>query len=269
MMATIMSDTQPGGHLHLLGLPTEMQTMIFDFAYQQSREAEFVGLSAWRKEQSILRQRAEPKELVTTSRHPRTTVSDFFISKQYFVTAAKSYARSRTFDKLAFVMSTRLEPALVFEAFACVVIAPYFLLEYTKLANVRGLKAAVELDVFEGGSGEIELPVLRKLLTAQELEASPVANSLDHIKGVVRRFQLVAEDLSRYELSTEEERIWPENIITLKSVVKPRITAPRVEDGDAQSCILGALSTGGSRSRSRRCGERKKKKTNKKKKHPL
>ena len=247
---TNMTNSNPdivrGGRLHLLGLPAELQTMIFDLAYQRPADVELIPASEWHREQSSRRQRTSCSGFNYSSRF-RPKVCDSLISKQYFVPAARSYAQSQ-----------RLETGLhnrspyfsmhdgILAAFSRDVVGNYSMIGFWSLASVRSLRLTVRLSDFEVEvEHEVELPMLKQRLTAESFARSQLASRLAHVHGVTH-VELVPEELEGY-FTEEEKSNLRVNVKMLETVVKQTTSKPEAEivvaeDGKARLTPLYASS---------------------------
>lgn len=202
-MAAINPDGAPGGRLHLLSLPAELQTAIFDLAYQRSSAARLIPAVDWHRNESSRRQHASPSDSDSDfdfdeRPFPGPKVSDFLVSKRYFVRSAEAYARSLPLDvdKLGRMPSHFWGKGII-EALATEAVGRYGMCACWKLPSVKTLRLEVELSAFQvDEEGERELPMSRRRLTAQEIEDAPVARKLDHLHGVTR-VELTAERAPR------------------------------------------------------------------------
>ena len=231
-MASLNPAAAPDGHLHLLGLPAELQAMIFDFAYQRHPETKLISATDWRRERSSTRQGAGDWDFCPDANQRfEPKVSDFLVSKQYFVSAARSWVASQAIDINPYSRPNFQRTfTSILAAFARDVVGDYVMCGIWKLASVRTLRLSIKLLAFEvDEEDEVELPVLKRRLTEQEFAGSSVAGMFDHVRGA-KRFELTADELQGY-FTDEQKANWIANVKTLEEVVRGKVTAtqPKAE----------------------------------------
>lgn len=81
-------------HLHLMNLPQELQDMIFDYAYHRPCQSKIIPRGDWAVNQ-FRKQRFGATDGYIIKAYPGPKVSDFMVSKRYFVAAARAYVSSQ------------------------------------------------------------------------------------------------------------------------------------------------------------------------------
>ncbi|KAK5137624.1 hypothetical protein LTR08_007919 [Meristemomyces frigidus] len=76
----------------LLGLPRELQDVIFSLAYPPNLGATFVSRSSW-EAREMERRLDDRRSVYVPKAFPSPKVAEFMVSKDYFVSAAKVYIR--------------------------------------------------------------------------------------------------------------------------------------------------------------------------------
>ncbi|KAK1062366.1 hypothetical protein LTR74_010339 [Friedmanniomyces endolithicus] len=80
----------------LFSLPQELQDIIFDFAYPRV-QADYIHLTEW-KTREAYRWRAAHRDY-TKKPFPKLLINEFFVSKSFFIAAAKAWAGNQDFSK--------------------------------------------------------------------------------------------------------------------------------------------------------------------------
>lgn len=222
-MAPTHAETAPGGRLHLLNLPAELQTVIFDHAYSREPDISLIDASTWRMEQSF-RQHLQGAEY---RRFPACKVSDFLVSKAFFVAAARAYVRSQPVKE---VNAVPLGEG-VLGAFAREVDISYHSFGRTRLPALQVARLDVQLIHFMNAEPEgRDLPMVQKRLARDDFAGTLAVRRVGQGRGLAR-IELVAEPISQKfdNLTEEQEEIWRANVRVLEEVVTPIVTAPRVD----------------------------------------
>lgn len=214
---------QPGGRLHLLSLPLELQDMIFKFAYDRPVETTFIDSRSWRSRQKMERRQSRPT-LSYLQSYPGSKVASFLVSKQYFVAAAQAYVSSAPIS-LEQTLGHRFELLQrgILAAFVQELTGLYEFSLHGHLPSVKVLQVMVGTSRFEAEDeeerGEDELPVMQQQLAEADFPKSLVC-MLDKFKGL-KKIKLTPRRFS--DLEPAEEAHWQANIKILEGIVKRRV----------------------------------------------
>ena len=94
-MATFNTSTAAKQRLHLLGLPQEIQLMIFGYAYARPSGVELITAEDWRDRELGVKSVSPASASHIRRPFPEAKVVEFLVSTYFFAMAAKTYVTSR------------------------------------------------------------------------------------------------------------------------------------------------------------------------------
>lgn len=236
-MTTLKTDLPPKAHLHLLALPAELLTQIFDLAYRRPASITIVSRERWRREHNSHRLASRDARPTTDPAFrrpfPGSKVSFLLVSKAYFVYAARAYVQSRPFDVGRESWSSDSKWGIL-TAFARDVVGPCSFIDQWSLRSLRSAKVVVDLSMFEAeGEDEVQLDVLGRELRAEDFEGCAVDEVFRGCAGMAR-FELIPGELLAREAGPQGRAMWKTNVKTLEGFLRTKVTRRcdrDVEDG--------------------------------------
>lgn len=231
-MVNTSPTSAPTSHLHLLSLPQELQDIIFMLAYGRSPDIEIVGREHWYRNELHKQETATIQALPAPAprTYPGDKVSEFMVSKQFFMLAAAAYVRSGPLHLKRFYLEDILaEPFWaggVLAAFARHVVGdPHICLFFYRLADVRALQLRLDLTYLRRAADD-EFCALKRVLSRSELAQMAIAPVLGTVIDALSSFEIVIVDLEDEELTEEEMAMLDVNIANLQAMPMSAITAP-------------------------------------------
>ena len=192
----------------LLQLPQELLDIIFNIAYPEIKDVDYVSKSDWDKDEAFHRKRAGE---IHTKRPFPYRIDQLLVCKCFFVLAATAYVGDQTWNEnsgLAIRYHSLQERRSIFRDLVTkVVIDRYDLRWATKLPNLR--EVAFQID--HGSFYHLDEDVCewRHALSDEKLEQA-AGGGVFRLQGL-RHFELRAEECI-YAETQEEEEIWKKNL---------------------------------------------------------
>lgn len=229
--------------LHLFQLPQEIQDMTFDFAYPAVPGLRAITKKQWDRAQWKLRRDQGPGYICKP--FPEAKVSEFLVSKRFFVSAARSFISHQTFDRIfmrELILHYDDSAILQYVAKAELCLISISMLRHAGviLPNLRSLNLEISEFAFEE-----TLPSKfpwEEELTILDLRPILEKYDIDRITGVE---EFNADILrSRSAKSPEEQAMWRKNAGKLEDLVRAQVTRERTRRNNIKSGSAIALYPG-------------------------
>ena len=224
-LAKVSADTKQSCPKHnLLNIPHEIQSMIFDLAYSRPPGLRLRCRYNWGLDE-VIRMKSSPFRY-TMRPFPNVKVSEFLVSKQFFVGAAKAYVESRAFeDGISFALKGSVTGPV------CGIV-PAFAKEIVQNAGdvITGrYKDLPNLKIWNLGLDEFFFMELlpkcawKDVLTECDFEKLPAYEDLCKASGLIA-FTVFSQKC--YFVGAERQ-IWYQNLKALESAVQSHVIRPK------------------------------------------
>ncbi|KAK0803459.1 hypothetical protein LTR91_017197 [Friedmanniomyces endolithicus] len=223
----------------LFSLPQELQDIIFDFAYPRV-QANYIHLTEW-KTREAFRWRAAHRNY-TKKPFPKLLINEFFVSKVFFIAAAKAWAGNQDFTKgIDFSHSSKGGMQGIVPAFAKTITTDRWRLYLvaTAVVNLRSLTLFVD---------EFEFACIEDEVLAWEDQLGE-----KHLKQVAKKFSCALKMLSENVMLTTKANdlltagvktttAWQCNVANLGTYARNRYILGRAE-GSTRNRVCDAISS--------------------------
>ena len=232
----------PKPRLHLFTLPQEIQDFIFDLAYPPIDGFKPISRLNWNWREK--RKRRSDGRTYTMQPFPPPKVSQFMVSKRFFLAAAKAFVGNQTFTdddvprSLGVLTSRRGNVVTCFVTKAKLELSD---LRYTLGAgsfapNLKSLTLTVE----DGDFDTEDLSTLEndsfanttskypweEELNDKDIEAVASYHNIEHFAGV-KKFQLIPKEECRNAETNAQKLLYNTNLCKLEEYIKSIVLRPR------------------------------------------
>ena len=207
---------------HLFGLPQELRDIIFKYAYYEVPRQKLISRHSWYTRE--IRRRRDATTYHAIRPYPAPKVSEFLISKRFFVAAARAWIKNRRFSSgFYFCLHDLIEGRGIVVEFAeeCEMVAGDF------ICGLRNLKKiTLHLDEYDFKGDGMD-SVFEHQFTAAELFSLPVCKDVQDVRGVQ---QLVIELWDPIETHSQSELdVWTSNVQALEDMIRSLVTRSDLE----------------------------------------
>lgn len=221
--------------LHLLGLPQELQDIIFEYAHRRSSVTSVISRNDF-ETRNFQTQKWRGLGSFTTT-YPGDKVSEFLLSKQYFLTAIRAYLSTGPFD-LTRPKFCSGEPSWgtgVFAEFVKDVVGDDGTCDLVcHFPRLKTLHVSLTLQDTIRTSADVTLPLTLRFLSQNELATMWVAKSLEGLRGL-STLAIIPRQHQDHKLNPLQYAMLKSNLNMLCSLLRPKVTAERDKD---KSCRL-------------------------------
>lgn len=228
----------------LLTLPQEIQDCIFELAYPKIPNLQYITKRQWESEEQE-RRKADRKTFQARP-FPEPKVCSFFVSKEYFVAAARSYVGDQTIDLnhetiVAEVYSK--EPNGILHAFTTTASLLALVLGFPSMPpNLKNLTMTITPQNFDMLD---EMYVWLDDLNEADMETIMTYHDWHHLIGL-RQLCLVPHRCY-YADTPGKVGKWEENVRRLETFMRQRVCRPKEVSSDCHSDNRSGTSTSVSR----------------------
>ena len=229
---------------HFFNLPQELQDMIFEFAYYRESSTDLLGKKEWYA-RKFRRRPGKDTDAFVPQPYPGPKVSEFLISKRWFVAAAEAYVRSQKVFLSRKIQGQSTEPFWtegIVTAFARDVEADFYSCRFLfRMADLRNLcvtpNSAGIADAISDENHDHEheiLPFRERELTVAELARTHLARSLQQVRGLAH-LTVVCSELDDLVGNDKQSQMWRRNVENLMAMMRMKNVSPRTWDTSAEN----------------------------------